>query len=168
MLIKSLEELSVLNNNSPEYKGKMQSYQLNGRNKVPKYSVYHREELTEYQLYLYRRALYGLGAFTEEELKTMCYKKKKRINAVNKKAQKSINVLKQEKINYFCNIIYEKCLQRSKTAKVALTSVLFTTDPRFISKLDFKSLGISQKNIITKLIEDEVLPNNFYKLKQPL
>jgi hypothetical protein len=39
------------------------------------------------------------------------------------------------------------------------------TDPEYISTLEFKDLGISKKDIVIKLIQEKVLPNNFYELK---
>ena len=40
---------------------------------------YEKDGYNQYQNYLYKRALYGLNALTEQELAIMCSKKKQRI-----------------------------------------------------------------------------------------
>ena len=51
------------------------------------YIKYDTDGYNQYQNYLYKRALYGLSSLTEQELATMCSKKKQRIINVYKKAQ---------------------------------------------------------------------------------
>jgi hypothetical protein len=37
-------------------------------------------------------------------------------------------------------------------------------DDQYISKIDFKSMGVSKKQVVDKLITEKILPNNFYQL----
>ncbi len=76
----------------------IKNYQLNSDKTYMKYEL---DKYSEYQNYLYKRALYGLNALNEKELITICSKKKQRILNVYKKAQTILNVLKQKiSINY--------------------------------------------------------------------
>ena len=39
------------------------------------------------------------------------------------------------------------------------------TDPNYISRVSFKDLGITKRDIVTKLMEEKILPVNFYELE---
>jgi len=53
----------------------------------------------------------------------------------------------------------------SNFAKEYADKFVNEVDPTYISNLEFKSLGVSKKEIVNKLIEEKVLPYNFYQLK---
>ena len=169
MKLNSLQSLEVLQNNTPEYKGELPNYQQNGSKQNRKSQILHEEyKFTPYQNLLYKRALFGLSVYEEEELKTMHKEKKARIIKVNKKTQEVINILKQEVVNNVCENIYLTLVPNSKLAKKMLTSEKINTDPKFINTLKLKGLGITKNNVIKKLISEGLLPNNFYKLKEPV
>ena len=65
----------------------LQNYQINSKT----YVKYDTDGLNQYQNYLYKRALYGLSSLTEQELATMCSKKKQRIINVYKKSLKYVS-----------------------------------------------------------------------------
>ena len=153
--MKKLNNLSQLANNSIVYIGVLEKYQLEGSDKNGiKYQHY---KLTEYQNALYKRALLGLKMYTKEDKKKMHWEKKKRIARVSKKAQISINLFKQERVNELCKVILVGC---------TLSSDYIGTDPEFINTLDLRSLGITRKHVIGKFIKEGILPNNFYHLKE--
>ena len=56
-----------------KFKKDVKNYQLNV-SKV--YLQYEQDKYSEYQNYLYKRALYGLSSLNEKEIVTMCSKKK--------------------------------------------------------------------------------------------
>ena len=87
-----------------KFKQDLQNYQINSKT----YVKYDTDGLNQYQNYLYKRALYGLSSLTEQELATMCSKKKQRIINVYKKAQIVLNKLKQD-ISF-----YNSCTQQSR------------------------------------------------------
>jgi hypothetical protein len=74
-------------------KQEIRNYQLNAGKT---YMQYESDGYSQYQNYLYKRALYGLNALTQEELASMCSKKKQRVINVYKRAQKVLNVFKQQ------------------------------------------------------------------------
>lgn len=169
-VLKTLQELDSLVNNSVEYNGKLTEYQQVGLNpNTEKHHIkYQQYKLNKYQNLLYKRALYGLKAYDEKELETMHDDKKERIKKVNKRAQRCINLFKQEKMNLLCDKLYNNFLNRSKLAKNMLSLEKNIVDPNFINRLDLKSLGIRKEHIIERLMNNGILPKDFYELKQPV
>tara|TARA_R110002126_G_scaffold102802_1_gene235084 strand:+ start:5022 stop:5516 length:495 start_codon:yes stop_codon:yes gene_type:complete len=162
--MKKLNNLSQLANNSIVYIGVLEKYQLEGSDKNGiKYQHY---KLTEYQNALYKRALLGLKMYTKEDKKKMHWEKKKRIARVSKKAQISINLFKQERVNELCKVIQKKLFHNNILVGCTLSSDYIGTDPEFINTLDLRSLGITRKHVIGKFIKEGILPNNFYHLKE--
>ncbi len=88
-----------------EYKGKLESYQLYRGNT---YMEYEKDNYNDYQNHLYKRALHGLNAFTQQELATMCSKKKQRVSKVYMKGQSIINLYKQKLTNAYSNFILKQ------------------------------------------------------------
>jgi hypothetical protein len=161
-------ELVYTTRNSHMYKGKLSNYQLEG-NKLNNKKVTNYEQVSynKYQKELYNRVLYGLSAFTKEELEMMHWEKKKRINKVHIRTKEILNIWKQE-IN---NNIFEKFFKPMFTgdnrefAKDFVTLYDKETDPEIKVNVSFKTLGVSKEQIIAKLIEKGILAKDFYKLK---
>jgi len=123
---------------------------------------YEQDNYNNYQNYLYKRALYGLSSITEEELTTMCSKKKQRIVNVYKKAQITLNRVKQEITIKQGNLLFQWLLPESP-----ITAYLFANsdvDDKVVNTLTFKDLSINKQQIITIFIEKGVLPKNFLSL----
>jgi ribosome-interacting GTPase 1 len=135
------------------------------RNTLSEKRVIKAEEisLNDYQNFLYKRALYGLKVYTQEELDEMHPEKQERITRVYWKAQRVLNKYKQEVINKESNKIMKALFPHSQLTKLFLTE-LNVTDPRFRNDLTFRQLGIDKPDIVNKLIERRVLPKNFYIL----
>jgi hypothetical protein len=142
-------------------KQQVKNYQLNASKT---YIQYESDGYSQYQNYLYKRALYGLNALTKEELDTMCSKKKQRILNVYKRAQRVLNVFKQQVTNQYSNYIFQTLFPKSPWTE-AMTAYS-ETDEKFINKLTFKDLNISKSDIITIFIAEGVLPKNFLSLKE--
>jgi hypothetical protein len=126
---------------------------------------YQQDRYNQYQNYLYKRALYGLSALTQDELATMCSKKKQRVLNVYKKAQVVINKLKQQATISYTNFIFETLFPKSPITQALLAET--ETDDTLINKLNFKDLGIEKSQIITIFIAEGVLPKNFLSLDGP-
>jgi len=146
------------------YTGKLSEYQ-----KFPKrftsQVIYEQDRFNAYQNFLYKRALFGLSVYSKEEIDTMHYAKKKRINNVNLRAQKILNIWKQELIHDFVSNFLCKLFHHSKFAKDYSEKFVGIVDDAYISTTEFKDLGIKKENIIEKLIQEKVLPSNFYELR---
>lgn len=148
------------------YDGKLGAYQRYG-NKLYKQPVqYEKDPFNSYQNFLYKRALFGLAVYTQEELSKMHTDKKKRIEKVHSRAQTILNIWKQELCNQWTIKLLENLFWHSKLVKDFNEKFGDELDPSYISKMDFKSLGVNKMGIINKLIQEKILPNNFYQLTE--
>ena len=140
-------------------KQQIKDYQLNAGKT---YMSYQTDGYSQYQNYLYKRALYGLDALSEQELATMCSKKKQRIVNVYKRAQVVINKLKQEFTIKYTNFMFKTLFPNSPLTDSLLACTEF--DEKFKNTLTFKDLNISKEDIITIFIAEGILPKNFLSL----
>ena len=128
------------------------------------YMQYEQDKYSVYQNYLYKRALYGLDALTQQELATMCSKKKQRIINVYKRSQIILNKFKQELTIKYTNLLFKTLFPKSPITDALLS--LSETDEKFKNTLTFKDLNISKDQIITIFITEGVLPKNFLSLTE--
>lgn len=142
-------------------KQEIRNYQLQS----PKVISYEKDKYSEYQNYLYKRALYGLNALNEEELATMCSKKKQRVVNVYKKAQVVINKLKQQVTIQYSNFLFKTLFPESPITAFLLADT--EVDEKMINKLTFKDLKIKKEQIIAIFISEGVLPKNFLTMESP-
>lgn len=140
-------------------KQEIRNYQLSAGKM---YMQYETDGYSQYQNYLYKRALYGLSALSEQELATMCSKKKQRVINVYKRAQVVINKLKQEFTIQYTNLLFQKLFPNSPLTDALLSHT--ETDDKFKNTLTFKDLGIQKKDIISIFIAEGILPKNFLSL----
>jgi hypothetical protein len=124
---------------------------------------YESDGYNQYQNYLYKRALYGLNALTEEELVTMCSKKKQRIINVYKRAQVVINSYKQKVTIAYSNHIFKTFFPNSPITDFLLSNS--DLDEKFTNTLNFKDLGIDKSQIISIFMTEGILPKNFLSLE---
>jgi len=113
---------------------------------------------------LYKRALYGLSAFTQQELATMCSKKKQRVSKVYMKGQNVINLYKQKITNAYSNFIFKTLFPESPLTQFFLETE--ETDVEFKNTLTFKDLGITKDQIVGLFISEGILPKNFHSLEK--
>ena len=144
-----------------EYKGKMESYQLYRGNT---YMEYEKDNYNNYQNHLYKRALYGLSAFTQAELATMCSKKKQRVSKVYIKGQNIINLYKQKITNAYSNFIFKTLFPESPLTQFLVETE--ETDVEYKNTLSFKELGISKDQIVNIFVAEGILPKNFHSLQR--
>lgn len=144
-----------------EYKGKLEAYQLYKGNT---YMEYEKDNYNDYQNHLYKRALYGLSAFTQAELATMCSKKKQRVSKVYMKGQNIINLYKQKLTNAYSNFIFKTLFPESPLTQFLVETE--ETDVEFKNTLSFKDLGISKDQIVGIFIAEGILPKNFHSLQR--
>lgn len=140
-------------------KQNVKDYQLNaGRT----YMQYETDKYTQYQNYLYKRALYGLDALSQEELATMCSKKRQRIINVYRRSQVVLNKFKQQVTIQYSNFIFKTLFPNAPITDFLLSET--QTDDKVKNTLTFKDLGISKDQIIAIFIAEGVLPKNFLSL----
>lgn len=147
------------------FTSKLNNYQTHGCSYNGKnYNMMRHKELSDYQNFLYNRALYGMKIYSQEEQETMFKQKRKRITKVHKRTQIVLNVWKQQLTNKYISSFFEKCFSRSSFTSY-LADTIADTDPMYINKLSFKQLNISTQDIINKLIEENLLPLDFNNFK---
>jgi hypothetical protein len=142
-----------------DYTGNLSDYQLNASNKVTNYEV---DSYTQYQNHLYKRALYGLNAFTQQELATMCSKMKQRVSNVYLRGQKAINLYKQKLTVAYSNMLFKTFFPDSPITNYLLGEQ--ELDVKHTNTLTFKDLNISKDDIITVFITEGILPKNFLSI----
>lgn len=149
-----------------EYSGKFSDHQLYGNNFLGKrYSIIQEECMTDYQNFLYNRALFGLSVYSQEELKAMRWDKRKRITKVHKRTQHVINIWKQQIVN----LIYSKFISLFPKMESTKEFVDMTNDvdPEHMNRMSFRTLCITKAQVVNKLITEGILPPNFHELKNP-
>ena len=163
-------------------KEQIKNYQLNKGNT---YIEYEQDQYTEYQNNRYKRALYGLKGIKEEDVAQMCERKKRRINNVHYRAQKVINLKKQQIIIDYTNQFFQKLFPNSNLTKELLENS--KTCPKFkmkwvtrewdkenerrtgktVSKsITFKDLNLTKDRIIRIFMDEGILPSHFLSLKE--
>lgn len=127
------------------------------------YMQYEQDKYSIYQNYLYKRAIYGLGSLSEQELATICSKKKQRINNVYKRAQTVLNTLKQKLTIKYSNDIFQCLFPNSKMTQDLLK--YSDIDEKYKNTLTFKDLKVSKDDIIRIFMAEGILPKNFLSLE---
>jgi hypothetical protein len=115
-------------------------------------------EMNTIQRNMYRRLLYGLGAYSQEEIKTMSPAIIFSINKDHHKAKQQINKLKYERmfgaVNKLLNVIFPH------------VKFDFYKDGQDVNFPTFKELKISTIDIVNTWIEGKLLPSNFHQLSE--
>ena len=121
--------------------------------------------LTNYQQFLYNRALYGLSVYSKEDLMLMSKSKRNRILKVYKRSQSILNLWKQELVNRKTNDFLMKMFPNSRITQDFTTAGNFIDDS-YTNTTKFSDLGVKTKDIINKLLDEGILPKNYYELSQ--
>lgn len=131
--------------------------------------------MNDYQHKVYRTALLGLKAFTKEELFKMTAEMKEKIVLFYEKAQKVLNRWKQQVMNelfeQLCsidcgNFAYNPFKKVFDDTVIGVKKFGKAVDDTFECTLTFAQLKITREQIIQKLIEEEILPENFYQIQK--
>lgn len=125
---------------------------------------FERDAFNAYQNFLYKRAMYGLGVYSSEEVERMRPEKKARVKRVHFRCQQVLNIWKQQICNEFTNKLFMHFFPKRELAQLFFVRHKDTIDPGFMNTLNFKDLGISKKQIVDKLILEGVLPKDFHSL----
>ena len=134
------------------------------------YTKYETDGFNSYQNYLYKRALYGLKGLPQEEIKTMCTAKQKRVNKVYYRAQKLLNLYKHQKTKELYNslilTLFPKQAKGNLARVIANVDILSDCDEKELdlNTLSFKDLGITKQEIADLFVSKGILPANFYQL----
>ena len=128
-----------------------------------KYQEFEKDKYSQYQNYLYKRALYGLDSLSIEELNSMCSKKKSRIVNVYNRAQLVVNKYKHQITKQLTDKLLSSLFPNS-----SLISELCNyedIDNNYKNTLTFKDLSIEKDLIVDLFITEGILPKNFLSLQ---
>lgn len=146
-----------------EYAGKLNDFQQLGNTfKEIRYAELEKDPFNAQQNFLYKRALFGLKMYTEDEVAAMHADKKKRIIKVYTRAQRVLNLYKQHLVNEKTNRLMSLFFPNSPITKEFEQHNY--VDPKFVNTISFKDLGVSKRQIVDRLISEKILPVNFYNL----
>lgn len=154
------KEIVYSTRNNPMYNGKMSEYHTTAKR-------YKESTFNEYQNFLFNRAMYGLTVFSKSELDNMFWEKKKRINKVHLRTKKVLNIWKQQLTNKIFEKFFVPKFDNKKIEFAQDFAHLYANevDESIDCNISFSNLGVSKKQIITKLIHENILPKDFYELK---
>ena len=142
-----------------EYSGKLEEYQLYKKNTYTKYET---DKYSQYQNFLYKRALYGLKSLPTEEVEKMSKQKRIRIQRVNRRAQRVLNEAKQKKVIAITNKLFSKWFPDTVFTNFMLKNT--ETDFKVRNTLNYKDLNIDKDGIIRIFMEEGILSSNFLSL----
>lgn len=144
--------------------GKLLDYKLYGDTHRKKYwQHYEKSSYSEVQNFLYKRAMFGLSIFKQQEIKEMHPEKRYRIIKAHKRTKKELNVCKQ----YIIKNITDEVLKLFPNSPLAQELINGSTiDPTFKPEFSFKELGIEKDAVVDRLHKVGILPNNFYDLNK--
>ena len=132
------------------------------QSKVPNRLYQEKLRLSPKQVKMYRLAVYGVEALTPEEFKVMSSSESDSIRKTQSRAQRLINLWKQEIVNRKLDGFLIKLFPNSSVIKHMVT--IKGSDDSIKDKHSFKELGISKDMIANKLVESNLLPREFFKL----
>lgn len=120
------------------------------------------------QNHLYEKCLYGVAACSTEELENMTAQEKMSMNYNHKRTQQLINLSKWKYSINFSNSFLKALKFTHKLEKNItwfINSVLDVEpgDNNEINRASLRDIGGKTK-LIEKMIENKILPSNFYKL----
>lgn len=146
------------------YAGQYNDLQVYGNSLLGKrYARIEQDYLTESQMLLFNRALYGLNVYSSKEIKLMRKEKIKRIVKVHKRAQTVLNIWKQQTVNLMSTQFFTFVFPNTPLTNDFINTIN-DVDPEYDSDISFDTLGITKKHIINKLINERILPSNFYNI----
>lgn len=130
--------------------------------KTVRYQTITRPTFNKVQQKLYAETVYGLTAFTIDELEMMPKTRKKSVLSRFLKAQDILNQWKQHIVCSKIDHILLSIFPRSTIVKKLAT--VNGADKDIKDRHTFKELGISQVEIAKKLVEEGILPKDFFSL----
>lgn len=119
-------------------------------------------EFNKTQKRLYEQAVYGFKTLANETIMEMKPQQIKRFQEIHNRAKAVINSYKQEISNDRINALLSKLFPKSNLVKQILD--VKGVDPSIKIPISLKDLKITPRMLAEKLVEQGVLPQNFFKL----
>lgn len=113
---------------------------------------------------LYKRLIYGIEAMTKSELVELSTMEIRQINRDHRKAMKVLNAWKNQVVSSYVDKLFGEMFWNSSIAEEMIN---FSKEDDYEDQentLSFKDLGLSKKQVAGKLIENGLLPVNFFQM----
>lgn len=125
--------------------------------------------LNDYQYFLYLRAIYGLRIYKKKELDRMSKWEKGVIDKVHKRCRIVLDAYLERALIVMSNRIIKQtgCNKGRffRSRENQYTPECWDQKEEFVFELGFKELGVTRKMIAWELVDKQVLPGNFFELK---
>lgn len=116
------------------------------------------------QKQLYQKVIHGFKAYSSEELTSMNKYNKLNIIISYSKTQRILKRWKQDIIFNSVDNFLKSMFPHSKTVKQIIEIKGYLNDEDNVDNITFAEIGIDRFQIANKLIEANLLPQNFYQL----
>lgn len=119
---------------------------------------------TTQQNKLYKRLIYGVEAMTKSELVELSTVEIRQINRDHRRAVKILNAWKNQIVASYIDKLFGEMFWHSTIAE---SMVKFSKEDDYEdleNTLTFKELGLSKKQVAGKLIENGLLPVDFFQI----
>lgn len=108
---------------------------------------------------LYKKALYGVKAFPEIEIKHLHPEELRSIEYQNNRTWEILNEWKQELVTQYINNLFQSKFPNAPKTETLDILVAPVKNKDFKMKVSFKDLKISDEQVINKLISKGILPD---------
>jgi hypothetical protein len=113
---------------------------------------------------LYKRLIYGVEAMSKSELVELSTAEIRQINRDHRRAAKILNAWKNQIVASYIDKLFGELFWHSTIAE---SMIKFSKEDDYEdleNTLTFKELGLSKKQVATKLIENGLLPVDFFQM----
>lgn len=132
------------------------------KSESPRYQVYDCPEFNELQNKIFMQTIYGISYFKSEDVMTMSEDKIREIKSISIRAKYIINNFKQEVVYKKVDALMLKLFPKSPITKAFINTKGVDPSLECIVKAD--DLKLSNTLIAKRLMEEKLLPENFFNL----
>lgn len=126
------------------------------------YQQFEQDVFNAYQNRLYKNAVYGLASYDLPQLRQMNLREKLAIKRIHRLTQQVLNQWKQEIVSKLVDEFLLSVFHKSRWVKDMVASTTEYTNVKETNCFDFSELNISKADIALKLMEQNILPANFF------
>lgn len=113
---------------------------------------------------LYKRLIYGIEAMTKSELIDLSTVEIRQINRDHRRAMKVLNAWKNQVVSSYIDTLFGELFWHSTIADAMIKFSQEDDYEDLENTLSFKELGLSKKQVASKLIENGLLPVDFFQM----
>jgi hypothetical protein len=129
-----------------------------------RYQQFEQDAFSAYQNRLYKDAVYGLSSYRLEELQRMSIQDKLAIKKTHRLAQYILNRWKQEIVFKLTDDFLRSVFHKSKVVRQLINSSSDYLNLNETNHFEFAELNLNKIDIALKLVEEKILPSDFFKM----